>query len=169
MTQISGTEANWLLDDLTPKQVEVLDLLVQHRTTKQIARELGIAPNTVDQRILGVREKWGTADRNATARVYQQLLRTCEEAPCGFSPVDRALPIKQDLFRELPRSPLFKVSDVADLGPLFEERSEPVVLEVLDARFGKVGRLAAIVVLAFVLALTVIASLAIAQGLARIM
>ena len=48
MTQISGTEANWLLDDLTPKQVEVLDLLVQHRTTKQIARHLHISPKTVE-------------------------------------------------------------------------------------------------------------------------
>jgi len=71
------SEATGLLENLTPKQVEVLDLLLMHRTTKEIARELGIAPNTVDQRINAVRDKWGTLNRKDTARLYGQLLELC--------------------------------------------------------------------------------------------
>ena len=77
-----------VLSDLTEKQIEVLDLLLQHKTTKQIARELAIAPNTVDARIATVRDKWGTVDRKATARVYAHLLETCEKPTCGFSPLE---------------------------------------------------------------------------------
>lgn len=37
-----------LLDQLTAKQREVLDLLIEHKTSKEISRQLGISPHTVD-------------------------------------------------------------------------------------------------------------------------
>ena len=112
-----------VLCDLTAKQAEVLDLLLQHKTTKQIARDLGIAPNTVDARIAAVREKWGTTDRKATARVYAHW------------------PVK---------------------------RERPGILEILDARFGKIGRVMAASALALGLAATLMLTLAIAEAMSKL-
>ncbi|MWV27889.1 helix-turn-helix transcriptional regulator [Erythrobacter sp. GH3-10] len=67
-------ETSDLLDDLTDKQREVLDLLVQHMTSKQIARELGISPHTVDQRIVSARRKFGVETRNELAAAYMAAL-----------------------------------------------------------------------------------------------
>ena len=156
-----------VLCDLTAKQAEVLDLLLQHKTTKQIARELGIAPNTVDARIAAVREKWGTTDRKATARVYAHLLETCEKTPCGFSPLDRDLTPHHSSLRELPGSPLFTVADAQSLGHWPVERN-PGLLGALDARFGKIGRVIAASGLALVLAATVMLTLAIAEAMSKL-
>jgi DNA-binding CsgD family transcriptional regulator len=157
-----------VLCDLTDKQAEVLDLLLQHKTTKQMARELGIAPNTVDARIAAVREKWGTTDRKATARVYAHLLETCEKTPCGFSPLDRDLTPDHGLLRELPGSPLFTVADAQTFGHWPVKTGNTGILEALDARFGKIGRVMASCALALSLAATVMLTLAIAEAMSKL-
>lgn len=156
-----------VLSDLTEKQVEVLDLLLQHKTTKQIARELAIAPNTVDARISAVRDKWGTVDRKATARVYAHLLETCEKPPCGFSPLETDVLHEHGFLRELPGSPVFAVADAQ----YWHRATGPGgwgFLEALDTRFGKFGRLAAALALAFLLMVTVVLSLAVATGIEKL-
>lgn len=45
---VEETEARRLLDGLTPREREVFDLLVDGRSTKQIARLLGNSPRTID-------------------------------------------------------------------------------------------------------------------------
>lgn len=158
-----------VISDLTDKQVQVLDLLLQHKTTKQIARELGIAPSTVDARILAVREKWGTTDRNATARVYAHLLETCEKSPCGFSLLESDLVQSQGFVRELPGSPMFAVADAQTLGRWhMPAGGRPGVLETLDYRFGKAGRIVAIVALALALAALVVLTLSAAEALSNL-
>lgn len=62
------------LDALTPKQREVLDLLIQHKTSKEISRALGISPHTVDQRIMLARAKLNVATRGEVALQYRRLL-----------------------------------------------------------------------------------------------
>lgn len=59
---------------LTTKQCEVLDLLIQHKTSKEISRLLGISPHTVDQRILLARGKLQAGTRSETAQAYRRLL-----------------------------------------------------------------------------------------------
>ncbi len=157
-----------VLADLTPKQEEVLDLLLQHKTTKQIARELHIAPNTVDARIAAVREKWGTTDRKATARVYSHLLETCEKTPCGFSSLATDRLQNQELFRDLPGSPVFTVADAQTFGHWPVHPESRTVLEALDSRFGKAGRVGAVLGLAMTLAITLVAMLAVAEVLGRL-
>jgi len=157
-----------VLSDLTEKQIEVLDLLLQHKTTKQIARELAIAPNTVDARIAAVREKWGTVDRKATARVYSHLLETCEKHTCGFPQLENDVLQDHRFLRELPGSPLFAVADAQTFGHWPTWHGRPGVLEALDARFGKFGRLGAALVLAFLLMATVVLSLAVAAGIEKL-
>jgi DNA-binding CsgD family transcriptional regulator len=59
---------------LTSKQCQVLDLLIQHKTSKEISRMLGISPHTVDQRIMLARGKLQVATRSEVALAYRQLL-----------------------------------------------------------------------------------------------
>jgi len=68
------------LKQLTKKQREAMDLLAKHMTSKEIARELGISPHTVDQRISIAKDKLGAASRNQAAAVYQQLCWVYEQA-----------------------------------------------------------------------------------------
>ena len=62
-----------VLASLTDKQREVLDLLLEHKTSKEIARALQISPHTVDQRIQFAKDKLGAATRNEVAAAYRRL------------------------------------------------------------------------------------------------
>ncbi len=59
---------------LTAKQCQVLDLLIQHKTSKEISRLLGISPHTVDQRIMLARAKLNVGTRSEVAQAYRKLL-----------------------------------------------------------------------------------------------
>lgn len=161
-----------LLESLTPKQIEVLELLVMHRTTKEIARELAIAPNTVDQRINAVREKWGTTNRKDTARRYAQLVELCGKPTYGLSRLDRAGAEEDEVGQDLPADPVFVLSDASafDRPREWFDDAEPAPagLEAFDARFGRRGRIVAVFVLALIMALTLASSLAIADALGRL-
>lgn len=165
-------EARSLLGSLTQKQIEVLDLLVKHRTTKEIAYKLNIAPNTVDQRISAVREKWGTANRKDTARRYAELIELCGKTTYEISHVDDACDEEEQTDQDLPVDPVFVLSDASPLvshQDWGDERiSRPAGLEAFDAKFGRAGRLVAILVLAMILAMTLASSLAIADALGRL-
>lgn len=58
---------------LTAKQRACLDLLLERKTSKQMARILGIAKPTVDQRIASARGVLGAADRDEAALRYARL------------------------------------------------------------------------------------------------
>jgi DNA-binding CsgD family transcriptional regulator len=60
-------------DIFTDKQRRVLDLLIEHKTSKEIARSLGISPFTVDQRISLARAKLGVSSRNELAARYRAM------------------------------------------------------------------------------------------------
>ncbi|WP_443486828.1 LuxR C-terminal-related transcriptional regulator [Novosphingobium aerophilum] len=168
-----ASEATGLLENLTAKQVEVLDLLAMHRTTKEIARELRIAPNTVDQRIAAVRDKWGTVNRKDTARLYARLVELCGKSTYDFSRIDAGGGEGDDDEQDLPIDPVFVLSDARPMArhpDRFDTRMpEPVGLEAFDAKFGRVGRVAAVFVLALMMAVTLAATLAIAQALGKLL
>lgn len=67
------------LFDLTAKQREVLDLVIQHKTSKEISRLLGISPHTVDQRIMLARGKLGVGSRGEVAQAYRRLVEIYEQ------------------------------------------------------------------------------------------
>ena len=58
---------------LTGKQRACLDLLIEHKTSKEIARVLQISKHTVDQRLNHARDALGAQDRNETAFLYRQM------------------------------------------------------------------------------------------------
>ncbi len=75
------------LAELTSKQREVLDLLIQHKTSKEISRLLGISHHTVDQRIMLARAKLGVATRGEVAQAYRRLIELYEQPVYEFSHV----------------------------------------------------------------------------------
>lgn len=92
--------------NLTAKQREVLDLLAEGLTSKEIARELSVSPSAIDQRLKGLKEKLGATNRAEIARLYQRAdisvlgqddqaiildALTPDDAPAG--PADKIMPV----------------------------------------------------------------------------
>jgi DNA-binding CsgD family transcriptional regulator len=61
--------------ELTEGQKACLRLVVQHHTSKEIARTLGISPFTVDQRLDAARRKLNAASRKDAAKIFATLDR----------------------------------------------------------------------------------------------
>jgi DNA-binding CsgD family transcriptional regulator len=171
MSLRANTEARQVLARLSSKEREVLDRVLQHKPTKEIARELAIAPNTVDMRLRSARTKLLTRDRNETARAYQHLLGTCGKTTCG-SPVMAAMqPWPLSPQPEPDPGATFVLEDSAGFAlpaPWVEVSHGERFPEVLDRRFGRAWRIAAIPVVALVIALLALALLAIAETMAAI-
>lgn len=70
---------NPVLADLSSKQREVLDLVVDRRTNKEISVILGISPSAVEQRLQSVRRKFDVQGRADLARAYLRFVATCED------------------------------------------------------------------------------------------
>lgn len=158
------------LEQLTAKQRDILAHLAQHKTSKQIALDLGVTPNTVDKQIKLVRAKWHTRDRNETAQVFIHLSDDgAENWPPRFLARDEYLINSSDIAPDLPRSTQFRLSDVlASEAFEFPDQVAPEGLEALDARFGKAWRIAAIPLLALALAMVLLCGLAVAQAFSEI-
>ncbi|WP_374531322.1 sigma factor-like helix-turn-helix DNA-binding protein [Novosphingobium sp.] len=68
------------LPELTKKQREVLALVADNRTSKEIAARLGISESAVNQRIEIVRARLGGLPRGELARLYRQEYMPAETA-----------------------------------------------------------------------------------------
>ena len=76
-SQTSTPDERLQWERLTDKQIACLDLLLERKTSKEIARHLGISKFTVDQRIRTARSVLGAASRDDTAIRYARLKRIC--------------------------------------------------------------------------------------------
>lgn len=63
-----ASSSEQLVDPLTDREVEVLQLLAQGKANKQIALQLGISQHTVKFHISGIYTKLGVANRTAAVR-----------------------------------------------------------------------------------------------------
>lgn len=156
---------------LTAKQREVLDLVLQHQSSKEIARTLGISPYTVDQRITAARQKLQVSTRGEVARAYAELLETCGETAYDFSHVALAGKPDQPDRRDLQLDPVFALSDVATFTvtpPWQAQTGSNAGLEAFDRRFGIFGRVIAVFGLAAFIAMMFLAMVAVAQTLTKI-
>jgi DNA-binding CsgD family transcriptional regulator len=164
------SEGEFLLAGLTAKQREVLDLLIEHKTSKEIARLLDISPHTVDQRIQFAKEKLGANSRNEAAAIYRRLVEICGQ-----------------LTYENSRLASFAADSDNDLGTQgpfpdrsHRERAHPdrlsgqetdysVVPELFEGRYGTLIRLGAILGIAVFLVFLVLGGLAIFSQLSEMM
>lgn len=153
------------LDSITDRQREVLDLVVQHWTSKQIARELGISPNTVDQRVNAVRDKLGARDRAETVRMYLQLSQMCGETICGPTQVGDPLSSGLSDPQEDLVKPVFTLKDSASSSPGEWEHFSPLVFPRATFFESRLWRLVAIVLIAVGVAVLATTTLAVMQSL----
>lgn len=141
---------------LTAKQREVLDLLIQHKTSKEISRQLGISPHTVDQRIMLARAKLGVATRGEVAQAYRRLVETYEQPVYGLSDLG---------FPPLPASQPYR--DDTDVGPSSNTLPQGdeglvryrVLPEMFDGPYGTLMRLGYIAAVTVFLILIVLGGL----------
>lgn len=159
------------LSVLTAKQREVLDLVLSHKSSKEIARTLSISPYTVDQRITAARQKLGASTRGELARTYSRLLEICEETAYDFPHVEADDFPLQTPDRDQRVDPVFMLSDATSLQmgvPWQGEPAPPVGLEAFDNRFGILGRIIVIPALAALLGLLALSMVAIGATLTGI-
>ena len=157
--------------DLTDKQREVLDLLIEHKTSKEIARLLGISPQTVDQRIFFAKEKLGAASRNEAAAAYRRLVGVSGRTTYEDSRIAAPAPTAKGIYGLLAgrvlalRHPELSQPE----GPVLTELDFRVVPEWFDGRYGTLVRLSAIIAIAVFLVILVLGGLAIFSQLSEMM
>ena len=166
------SEIEFMLAGLTPKQREVLDRLIEHKTSKEIARELGISPHTVDQRIQFAKEKLGAGSRSEVALLYRRLVEICGQLTYENSGI-------ADLREVAESDPGTQAGPLSALSrrrertypdqPRETERDYPVVPELFEGRYGTLIRLGAIIAIAVFLVILVLGGLAIFSQLSELM
>ena len=150
------------LASLTEKQRAVLDLLVQHQTSKEIARNLGISPYTVDQRIAAARRKFGVGSRGTLAAAYQESLSIYERSVYQGSYMgSEATAVhsndRSDEVRATPTGRQIMVKPDWRLEALPQHR---VVPEMFEGQYGALFRIAAILVIALLLLIVTLGGVA---------
>lgn len=171
------------LASLTDKQRAVLDLLIEHRTSKEISRILGISHHTVDQRIMLARAKLGVATRGEVAQAYRRLVASSgdiaaiyERTVYDFSDVappvdDMHVPLREegvDWNQSQPdrKEALAKVA--FQIGEALSEPYHHVLPEMFDGPYGTYIRLGTIAIFAMFLILIVMGGLAMFAQLSQI-
>lgn len=177
------------LADLTDKQREVLDLLIQHKTSKEISRILGISPHTVDQRISLARAKLKLSSRREVAQAYRSLIATYERTiyeesyVVGFGQNGQTHRQENEVASQRAASqPAVSQTTVSQRtgnqrADLISERYTngsmpvlyyPVLPEAFDGPYGTLVRLGYIAVITVFLVIAVLGGLSMYSELARI-
>jgi DNA-binding CsgD family transcriptional regulator len=127
-TSTADDRLRW--DRLTDKQRACLDLLLERKTSKEIARLLGISKHTVDQRFRTARAALDADDRDDTAIRYARLKRIYDRI--AYDPVD------------IPPTATIMPSGIADGGPAnllkLHDRSEKAGVPEPSPLSGKIWR-----------------------------
>lgn len=159
---------------LTDKQHEVLQLVAENRTSKEIAWSLGISESAVNQRIESVRNRTGFPPRAELARTYRHY-RLEREAAC--KPVTGKIPqVPEDAAVPHPS----RQDDVADSlvladamtfmvkAPWQDASHYRVVPEVLDGANAGLNRTVAMIAIAGGLLVVAMVGLGVAQALTTV-
>lgn len=165
------TEVEFILAGLTAKQREVLDLLIEHKTSKEIARQLGISPHTVDQRIHFAKEKLGATSRSEVAALYRRLLEICGQLTYEDSHMANPAVAAETVFgtQAGPFQGLMPRERSHPAPPSGEVVDYAVVPELFEGRYGTLVRLGAIIAIAVFLVFVVLGGLAIFSQLSALM
>jgi DNA-binding CsgD family transcriptional regulator len=165
------SEVEFMLAGLTAKQREVLDLLIEHKTSKEIARQLGISPHTVDQRIQFAKEKLGAASRSEVAQLYRRLIEICGQLTYQESRIvsSAAIADNEPGTQAGPLTALRRRERTYPAQPRQAETDYAVVPELFEGRYGTLIRLGAIIAIAVFLVFLVLGGLAIFSELSELM
>lgn len=160
------------LGRLSPKELEVLDQILQHKSLKVIAHDLGVTPSAVDQRLKSARMKLGATDRNDAARIYSAMLAGCRESTCGFTQLVSERESQVTRPSEPPSGSTFTFHDSATyevVPPWLQRGHGGAVPEFLDEKVGRLWRVVAIPVFAVTIAMLALALMAMAKALSELL
>jgi DNA-binding CsgD family transcriptional regulator len=157
--QNDGLKPENAVNSLTDKQRQVLDLLIEHKTSKEIARELGISPHTVDQRLQFAKEKLGARSRSELAQAYRRLLEVYGQLT--YEPSGIADPLRKTDERDGAQGPLSQSVQSA------AEADFQVGPELFEGRYGTLVRLGWMLGVAVLLVFVVIGTLALYEQIAE--
>jgi DNA-binding CsgD family transcriptional regulator len=168
-TQEDEDLARW--SRLTARHREVLDLLVDRKTSKEIARILNLSKPAIDQRFATARPILGAANRNEAAIIYARLRKKYDRViydPVQVPPPPTLMPSN---FPDGDPTPVLKPTDKLSTSFSIESGSRE---SFLPSRYGwghknsiqarvviMVGILVALVIVAFL-------GLGIAESLTRL-
>jgi DNA-binding CsgD family transcriptional regulator len=155
---------------LTDKQRECLDLVVQRKTSKQIARILGISKTAVDARLATARQYLGVADRDAAALAYGHMVATYDRVTCDPAQLAPAPRVADERDRDTVGAPAFLLREAPTSFGSYaaQARWSPHVLGVSLHELGSVARLAVIAALPVGGLAALLIALAVAQVLTRL-
>ena len=161
---------------LTRKQIAVLDLLANNRTSKEIGHALGIAEATVNRRIEVLRSRLGGVTRHELARRYRDwtsLADTSEPAadPCVETP-PQFLPLAEPgLVRHVSgqdETATDRFEDALSLSleaPWSREARQRIVPGVLDGKHAVLARIATIIAMLLGVVASLVLGLAAASAI----
>lgn len=89
-------EQTALLDALTDKQREVIALVSEGMTSKEIARKIGISESAVNQRIEVTRQRLGGMSRAQIARIYRQTSTLVITIPTSNSLTGKSIQLQRE-------------------------------------------------------------------------
>jgi DNA-binding CsgD family transcriptional regulator len=174
---------------LTSKQRDVLDLLLDHMTSKEIAIQLDISPHTVDQRIGIARRKLGASSRSQLVLKYRALQEaeprpsvTPETTPTALEPIyeetvyqnsDIADPAP-DLLKQSTGGTEMSYSLPSEAGAQSRfnngiDRDLRVVPEIFDGAYGTYARICVILAIATLILFVMLGGLTMFSQLSSIM
>ena len=148
------SSAEKLLALLTDRQTAVMELAAEHKSNKLIARELGISPSTVEQRMGYVRDKLETSDRNSTIRRFVELRTICGKSIYGVTHLEYPSNLDQFTRQELESDGFVQHS---------------TILEAFDAKYGRLGRVGLVFAVAVAMALIGLLVMSIATSLSTLL
>ncbi len=144
---------------LTDKTCEVLDLLIDHKTSKAIALMLEISPHTVDQRIQFAKRCLGAKSRSDLARLYRDIKLTYGQMTYEESHMSNAIKAVQHRRQDervRPEDPNWLRNEPTSM----EEVANRIVPELFDGANGKWYRFLAILAMTFLIILVTLGGLA---------
>lgn len=159
-----------LIDRLTPKQREVLGLVSEGLTSKEIGRKLGISESAVNQRIETIRQRLGGMPRAKIGRIYRRQNTLLVTLPTSNSLTGK--PIQLQIEGEADQA--FAAEGAVDLdGPGFTETVGVLQPSTFSSPWNGPGavwlRSGMIVAIAFGMAATIVLLLDAADKLARLL
>ncbi|MFP1133096.1 response regulator transcription factor [Asticcacaulis sp. W401b] len=107
-TDRTSDETSFFGHALTDRHREILELASRHRSQKQIARALGISPNTVKTHATEIRRRFKVENMREALAIYQEYKRTTDLIP-----------------KVLPTSAGIDASDHQDSNSKHEAREHP--------------------------------------------
>lgn len=155
---------------LTANERAVLDGLLAHKSSKEIARDLDVSAVAVDERVRSARLKLGAQDRKSAIRAYAALLGDHAKSVDRFEVMASPPVCRDELVRELPSRPDFALNDSQYWVSLAaEDKPAKTFLETVDERFGWSGRVMLILACFVILCLSLGQVADLATALNRIM